>query len=351
MTPRDRALAVLAEAGLLRVRDGRECLVLRTSGSTDVPRAVVRTVDSWVDSFDSFSEIIGIRPQDRVLIPAPLSSSLFAFGAAHTAAAGAAVLALPRWHPREAAAAAEECTIAHVTPPMLTALLDRLPPGVPLRTVVCGGADLPRATRERAAAAGIRVVDYYGAAELSFVAIRHPDAAMRAYPGAEIALRDEVIWVRSPFLSDGYDGPTAGPLLRDKEGWASVGDRGVWSDAEGLTVLGRGDDLVLTGGASVLPGDVERVIGDAPGVAGVVVVGMPHHSLGQVVTAVIVPDAELPPTGSILRQHAAARLAPAHRPRRWYSVNQMPLTPAGKPARGRVRQGLADGTLGARTLS
>ncbi|MFJ2029588.1 class I adenylate-forming enzyme family protein [Streptosporangium sp. NPDC087985] len=350
MTPRDRAVAVLARAGLLHVRDGHELLVLYTSGSTDVPRAVVRTVDSWTDSFDPLSEITGIRAADRVLIPAPLSSSLFAFAAAHTAAAGAGILDLPRWHPQVAAAAAGECTMAHVTPPMLDALLDRLPPGGPLRTVICGGAGLPRATRERADLAGIRVVDYYGAAELSFVAIRHPDGAMRAFPGAEIELRDEVVWVRSPFLAEGYDGRTTGPLTRDDEGWASVGDRAVWSDAEGLTVLGRGDEMVLTGGASVLPGDVEQVISDAPGVAGVVVVGLPHHSLGQVVTAVIVPSTDGPPSGSALRRHAAARLSPAHRPRRWYAVDQMPLTPAGKPARGRIRQGLADGTLGARVL-
>jgi acyl-CoA synthetase (AMP-forming)/AMP-acid ligase II len=350
MTGAASARAALRAVGVLPSRDGAQRLELRTSGSTRAPRTVTRSVASWLDSFEPFATLTALSRHDSVLVPAPTGSSMFAFAEAHAAWLGASTVPLPRWNAKAAAAATRTCTAAHLTPTMLAALLEHLPEDSRLATVVCAGAPLPDPVRQRATEAGLRVVDYYGAAELSFVAIRHPDGVMRAFPGVEISLRDGVIWARSPYVCDGYAAGQSGPFRRAADGWRTVGDRGSWHSTLGLVVQGRGDELVLTGGASVLPGDVEQALLRAPGVETAVVVGLPHTSLGEVVAAVLVarPGAAL--QGASLRRHAAHELSPSHRPRRWFAVDHLPLTEAGKVARYAVRQALLEGTLGARIV-
>ena len=70
--------------------------------------------------------------------------------------------------------------------------------------LVVAGDRLRRPLAQRAAAAGARVSHYYGAAELSFVAWGSDEEDLRAFPGVELEIRDGVIWVRSPYLSEGY---------------------------------------------------------------------------------------------------------------------------------------------------
>nr|WP_281353593.1 hypothetical protein [Phytoactinopolyspora mesophila] len=109
-----------------------------------------------------------------------------------------------------------------------------------------------------------------------------------------------------------------------------------------MRLRGRGDGAVVTGGATVVPEDVEAVLGGVPGVRDVVVVGTPHHWLGSVVTAVI-ETAGPPVRRKILEAAARRELTPAQRPRRWYEADRLPRTPAGKPARAIIAEALIDG--------
>lgn len=94
----------------------------------------------------------------------------------------------------------------------------------------------------------------------------------------------------SPYLCLGYLGE-AGPLRNAPDGFATVGDRGNLTGGV-LAVAGRGDAAVPTGGATVLVEDVERVLRRAVD-SDVVVVGVPHSGLGQVVPAVLTDPSEL----------------------------------------------------------
>jgi len=326
------ARETLRAMGLLRERNGRVWLELTTSGTSAVPRTVVRSLASWEDSFDHVSRLTGITADDRVLVPAPPSGSMFAFAHAHAAHVGADVVALDRWSPVTAAETALTCTAAHLTPAMLAALLDR---GTGrLRTVVCAGASLPEATRRGADEANVRVVDYYGAAELSFVAMR-AGGRLEPFPEVDVDVRDGVIWARSPWLADGYAAGQSGPLRRDDHGFATVGDLGRWDADAGLVILGRGDDVVTTGGATVVCADVEAALLSLPGVSGVAVVGTPHPDLGEVVEAVLVDSEGLDP--SHVREAAAHLVDRTQLPRRWHVWPDLPLTAAGKVDRAGVR--------------
>lgn len=305
--------------------EGRR-ISLTTSGTTAQPRSVVRTAASWVDSFPAVSELTGIGPGARVWVPGPLTASMNLFAAVHARFAGADLATTPTG-----------ATHACLTP---AALVRVLGDGVELTGmhVVVAGDRLRRPLARQASGAGARVSHYYGAAELSFVAWGGDEEDLGAFPGVELDIRNGVIWVRSPYVSEGYLAG-AGPFTIGADGFATVGDRGRLTRGA-LTVAGRGDTVVVSGGATVLVEDVERALSRTAG-AEVVVVGVPHPRLGQLVAAVGTDPAAL----AAAREAARGELAAAHRPRLWFQLPSWPVTVAGKIDRAAIAELAAAGRL------
>ncbi len=302
-------------------------LVVFSSGSTGVPRGIVRTLDSWQLSIPAFSRLSGIDARDVVWLPGPITASLFLFGGYHARLIGARVICLGQ-DPSTA-------SVAHCVPTQLPALLaehaaGRLPR---LHTLIVAGDRVPTALVEQAVAARLRVVEYYGAAELSFVAAGVNAAGLRAFEGVELELREGQIWSRSPYQARGYLDPAAGgPLQRDQAGWATVADLGELTDGV-LTVRGRGDSAITVGGHTVLADDVEQALVALPGIRAAAVVGIEHRRLGQLLVAAVCSDRTVPE----LRAAAGDLPAPS-RPRRWVHLAELPLTPSGKLDRAQVRR-------------
>lgn len=332
---------------------GRGDMVVFSSGSTGRPRGVVRTVESWQAGVTALSEITGITKQDRVWLPGPLWSSLFLYGAFHASAVGAQVIFRDQdlvGSGSVGSVGSATATALHCVPSQLPGLLDRAGAGgLPLvRLAVVAGDHLAAPLRKRGEAAGWRLVEYYGAAELSFVAWRDDDGPFRAFPGVEIELREGTLWARSHCLARGYltSGPersggadgvddtgtdgTDGPFRLDPQGWATVGDL-AREVAGGLLVLGRGNAAVTSFGHTVVVEEVERLLRRLPGVDEVAVLGVPHPRLGQVLTAVVVGSA----VDATLRAAVAVMPAPS-RPRRWLHADALPCNSAGKLRRDAI---------------
>ncbi len=325
--------ALVDRAGRLGTeRPGVDHLVLLTSGSSGRPRAVVRTAASWQDSLDPFTDVAGLGPDDVVWVPGGLSSTLSLFAVWHALATGLPVVSSGRWR----GIPPPGVTVLHAVPTVLADLLDAVASGPPLRRAVVAGACGAPALRRRAAAHGLPVVEYYGAAELSFVAVDPDGGGLRPFPGVEIQVRDGAIWARSPYLCTGYlDG--TGPLRADLDGWAGVGDRGELRPDGTLAVSGRGDDGFSVGGQVVVASDVEQVLGAVTGVAELVCVAEPHARLGERVVAVVRPQPGTDPVPA-LRDLARRRLPSAARPVRYVVVAELPRTAGGKVARAVLRE-------------
>lgn len=326
------AVRDLADAG--PVPDGAAWAAL-TSGTSGAPRIVLRTDASWERSFAVVSKLLtdGTAVDELIMLPAPPSSSLTLFSLAHALSGG----------PRPVfpgGREATEATLFHGTPQALRTMLEaRALPR--LRTALVGGSRLDAGLRADAESLGIRVVSYYGAAELSFVALDE-GSGLRAFPGVETAVRDGELWVRSPYTALGYLG-RSGPL-RTGGGWATVGDLAT-VDGGVLTLRGRGDEAILTASATVVPDEVEAGLRTLPGVADAVVFGIPRRRVGALVAAMVEVDAHTPPpTAGSLRSMAATRFTPAHRPRVWFT-GQLPRSASGKPARAEVRRLVATGEV------
>jgi O-succinylbenzoic acid--CoA ligase len=141
-------------------------------------------------------------------------------------------------------------------------------------------------------------------------------------PGGRIVLG-------GPTLATGYVGGAAitGGRFR-------TGDLGEWRDGR-LTVLGRADDVIVTGGEKVAPAAVERVLAAQPGVQAVCVVGIADARWGQVVAAAVVPGPDRPDDDR-LRDAVRAALGRAAVPRRLVDVARIPVRGIGKPDRAAV---------------
>lgn len=277
----------------------------------------MRSTDSWFSSFPHLQALTGLQPGSRLWLPGPLSATMNLF---------AAVLA--RHLQVEVGPEADGATHAHLTPYVLERALDEGRTLAGMHVTVAGDR-LTLRLRERAQAAGAQTSHYYGASELSFVAWGSHDRDLRPFPGVEVDVQGGEIWVRSPYLCHGYAGPP-GSLRKREDGFATVGDRG--SLVEGvLSVSGRGDAAVTTGGATVLVADVEAVLRSRLRGA-LLVLGVPHGDLGQVVAAALTDPRDLAPARSAAQQ----LLAPAQRPRVWFHVPQLPMNDAGKVDRAEL---------------
>ncbi|WP_298890893.1 o-succinylbenzoate--CoA ligase [uncultured Serinicoccus sp.] len=224
-----------------------------------------------------------------------------------------------------------------------------------LDAVLVGGAATDDALLARARAAGARVVTTYGMSETCGGCVY--DGV--PLPGVRVEVTVEGrVRLGGPVLAEGYVDDadrTARSFVTDASGrWFLTEDRGVCR-AGRLTVLGRVDDVVLTGGHKVEPRDVETALRALPGVRDALVVGVPDAEWGQRVAALVTlehgpgPPATRrdagaeqhrgdPPTGADLRA-ALRRSLPAHAvPRQVEVVDGIPALPTGKPDRAAARR-------------
>ena len=301
-------------------RAGRP-LALPTSGTSGRPRTIIRSTASWTGSFLAVDELTGIDGSSRVWVPGPLTATMNLFASVHARWAGAVLVA-----------DLEAATHAHLTPTALHRVLDTRPADLAGRHLVVAGDRVDAATHDRVRAAGARLSHYYGAAETSFVAWGAHAEALRPFPGVEVEARDGELWVRSPYLADGYLEPEH--ELRADEGWVTVGDHGEALDGA-VRVRGRGGGIT-TAGATVRIADVEDAL--RPHATGeVAVLGLPHPDLGEVVTAAVTDPGDVQQLPTVAR----STLAPAQRPRRWLHVDALPLTAHEKLDRAALRTAFA----------
>ena len=98
--------------------------------------------------------------------------------------------------------------------------------------------------------------------------------------------------VRTPKAGYAYVNQPEEQAARFRDGWFHIGDLATW-DAEGfVTIVGRGDDMLISGGENVHPVQVEEVLNEHPGVADSCVVGLPDERWGQLIVAYVVPAAD-----------------------------------------------------------
>ncbi len=245
----------------------------------------------------------------------------------------------------------QRVTMLSLVPTALGRLLDVRPPPS-LRCALIGGAAASPALLARAHANGWPVAPTYGCTEAaSQIATAMPGTTdgvghplfpthvriVRPDGSAAAPDEDGAIEVQGPTVTPGYlmpDGTVRDPTV---DGWFRTGDLGRRDVGGALHVLGRRDDVIVTGGENVAPAEVEAVLASLPDVAEVAVAGVADEAWGQAVAAWVVPRAGTRPSLDAMRTAARAALAPHKLPRRLFVVDALPRTAAGKVRRTALR--------------
>jgi o-succinylbenzoate---CoA ligase len=355
-------VTTVRSAGRKGVAEGT-AVVVGTSGSTGAPKGVELSAAALRHSARASLDRVGARPGERWLCCLPVT---------HVAGLQVLVRSLVSGTEPVLAERADAETVAgsgcaHVSlvPTQLQRLLQET--DVPLAgfsSVLLGGAAAPARLLDAARTAGVPVVTTYGMTETCGGCVY--DGV--PLDGVRVEIGDDGrIWIGGAVLFSGYrlggdreagspsqggsggmglsQGGSGGAWgvapLADNTSWFRTGDLG-WLDSSGrLTVRGRADDIINTGGHKVVPGEVAAALQACPGVRDVAVVGQPDPEWGERVVAVVVPaDPADPPSLELLRMHVLERLPRYAGPSKVVTVDAVPMLPNGKHDIVRLRHEL-----------
>jgi O-succinylbenzoic acid--CoA ligase len=202
-------------------------------------------------------------------------------------------------------------------------------------SILVGAAATPQQLLDRAAGAGARVVTTYGMSETCGGCVYDG----RPLDGVAITLGSGGrVLVGGPTLFSGYRlRPDLSAEAFDAAGHLRTADHGELSADGSLRVLGRLDDVIVSGGENVVPALVEDALMTLPEVAGAVVVGLPDPEWGERVVAVVETRDGSGLRVSDVRARLAAQLPAAALPRALHLAAALPLLATGKPDRAAVR--------------
>ncbi|HKE96082.1 MAG TPA: malonyl-CoA synthase [Povalibacter sp.] len=282
-------------------------------------------------------------------------------------ASGSSMLFLPRFDAEEVVRLLPRCSVFMGVPTFYTRLLQQ--PALNrettrnMRLFVSGSAPLlPETHREFRERTGYSILERYGMSETlmntsnPYDGERIPGSVGPALPGVEVRVTDPesgtvltqpdavgMIEVRGPNAFSGYwrlPERTAAEFRSD--GFFITGDLGR-IDAQGYVyVVGRGKDLIISGGYNVYPIEVESEIDALPGVSESAVVGVPHPDFGEGVIAVVVREKDATIDETFIRNALQARLANFKLPKRVMFVEELPRNTMGKVQKGLLRETCRD---------
>jgi acyl-CoA synthetase (AMP-forming)/AMP-acid ligase II len=330
------------------------CVLAYTSGTTSEPKGVMHTHRTLLAEIPHIE--MWITHGSPNLMGSPVTHATGMLGAVLAPMSlGESIHLIDKWDPTRALEVMLEADVGAGTGAavFLASLLDH--PGFTpeharrIKRVGLGGAPVPPALAERAAAQGIAMIRAYGSTEHpSVTGGRFDDPAAkrhatdgRAMPGVEIELRDGEIWSRGPDLCVGYTDAAITARAFDDDGWYRTGDMGVVDDDGYLTITDRLNDVIIRGGENISAAEVEELIITLPQVADVAVVAAPDERLGEHACAFVRLAPETSLDLATLTAHLAdAGIARPKWPEELRVVADFPRTAAGKIRKVELRQEL-----------
>ncbi len=346
-------------------------IILLTSGTTGVPKGVPRSprISSGVGVGVTILERTGLRVGSRIALAVPMFHGL-GFGILMlTVGLGGTVLTHRRFDAEAtlAQASLHRADALSAVPIMLARILDlpqrvRARNPVPcLRVVISSGDRLdPSLARRFMDAYGDILYNLYGSTEVGIGTLATP-AELRAAPetvgrpvaGCPVRVFDRTgrpvgprvtgrIFVGGELTSGGYTGGGGGKAVIDR--MAGTGDMGYLDGSGRLYIVGREDDMIVSGGENVYPRALENALAAHPDIAENAVVGVPDEQFGKRLAAFIVarPECDIEPDA--IREYLKGRVSRFEQPRDIHIVSSIPRNPAGKVLRKELKTSATGGS-------
>ena len=349
--------------------------VLASSGTTGVPKVIPLHQGRLLHTARRVADHHRLTPSDRGFNPLPLFHiNAEVVGLLASLVAGSCLVLDDRFHRTRfwALMAERRITWINAVPAIISRLatpdLDEVIPSR-IRFIRSASAPLPVATSTRFEAnTGIPVVETYGMTEAASQITANPVTGVRRPGSVGLPVGVEVrvvvaesataerppagggsigeVEIRGPSVIAAYAGQHHGDRI-DAQGWLRTGDLGHFDEDGYLYLDSRTDDVINRGGEKVFPREIEELILADPDVAGVGVVGLPDHELGQVPVAYIVlrgieddADIDIDVAAQVtarIRDHLGAALVRSKRPVSLRVVRSLPAGATGKVQRRALR--------------
>ncbi|OBF93621.1 acyl-CoA synthetase [Mycobacterium sp. 852014-52450_SCH5900713] len=368
-TPAPDSLDALIERGDPRPppsSGGRPKIVISTSGTTGTPKGAARSEPHSLIPVGGLLGKVPFRGREVTECCVPLLHSMGFSHAMYAMVLGSTLVLRRHFDAREtlASVAAHRASAMIVVPIMLRRILDLGPAALAehdlssLRIVFIGGSQLGGALATRALEAlGPVVYNMYGSTEVAYATIATP-ADLTAAPGCVGAVvPGSVVKI---FGDDGrevppgtpgrifvgnvltFEGYTDGGTKESVQGLMSTGDMGHFDSDGRLFIDGRDDEMIVSGGENVYPGEVEEALTQHPGILDAAVVGDTDEEFGQRLRAYLVlrPGATL--AEHEVREYVRNRLARFKIPRDVLFVDELPRNAGGKVLKRVLVQPVAD---------
>ncbi len=347
-------------------KDGDLAALLYTSGTTGRSKGAMLTQANLLSNARVLVEAWAFTPRDLLLHALPIFHTHGLFVASNTALlAGAEMIFLPRFDVDAVVKALPRATAMMGVPTFYTRLLDdaRLTPELAagMRLFVSGSAPLLAETHRRfEARTGHIILERYGMTETNmntsnpYAGARRPGTVGLPLPGVELKVTDPetgaelprgeigMIEVRGPNVFAGYwrmPDKTREELRED--GFFITGDLGVQGADGYVQIVGRGKDLIISGGFNIYPKEVEEALDTLPGIRESAVIGVPHPDLGEAALAVLVPEPGAEPDLAAAAGALEDNLARFKRPRHYEILPELPRNTMGKVQKAALRERFA----------
>lgn len=336
--------------------------ILYTSGTTGRSKGAMLSHGNLASNALTLVDVWRFASDDVLIHALPIFHSHGLFVATNVVLlSGASMIFHHKFDPKQILAALPHATTMMGVPTFYTRLLGE--PGLTrqttahMRLFISGSAPLLAETHhEWRARTGHAILERYGLTETNmntsnpYDGERIPGTVGPPLPGVELRIADletgenlgvgqiGMIEVRGPNVFKGYwrmPDKTASEFKTD--GYFITGDLGKIDEKGYVYIVGRGKDLIITGGFNVYPKEVETEIDAIPGVVESAVIGIPHNDFGEGVTAIVVrsDDAEL--SEKDIMQALALRLAKFKLPKRVVFVAALPRNTMGKVQKNVLR--------------
>ncbi|MEM6760320.1 MAG: malonyl-CoA synthase [Pseudomonadota bacterium] len=335
---------------------------LYTSGTTGRSKGAMLTQANLISNAETLTDYWQFTASDALLHALPIFHTHGLFVATNiTLMAGGTMIFLPKFDLDQVIAFLSRATTLMGVPTFYTRLLSdaRLDRALVdhMRLFVCGSAPLLAETHaDFEARTGHRILERYGMTETNmntsnpYAGDRRAGTVGQALPGVEVIVTDpetgaplphgEVgqIEVRGPNVFKGYwqmPEKTAAELRAN--GFFITGDLGT-IDADGyVTIVGRGKDLIISGGYNIYPKEIELVLDAQPGVLESAVIGVPHPDFGETAVGLLVAAADGEPDLDQVRAATELTLARFKHPRKLIVVDMLPRNTMGKVQKNVLR--------------
>lgn len=349
-------MAALPEAALARrpvFTPDTVAAMLYTSGTTGRPKGAMITRANLASNAVALMNAWGITMQDVLIHALPIFHVHGLFIAINSmTAAGGRMLFRQKFDPGDVIALMPRATMLMGVPTFYTRLLDSTAltreATAPMRLFISGSAPLLAEThRAFEARTGHAILERYGMTETGINTSNPCDGKRVAgsvglpLPGVEVRISEAVdgiggIEVRGPNVFAGYwrNPEKTRADFRD-DGWFKTGDLGKVDEQGYIHIIGRGKDLIITGGYNVYPKEIEDVIDALPGVSESAVIGVPHADYGETVVAVVVGTGLDP---AIMLNQLRQQLASYKLPKAVHIVDALPRNTMGKVQKTLLRQ-------------